>query len=625
MLDIVAENQKPYRKALDAMIVVNPSLQYLFGTSADGTVKNSLLTFEQAYGGLTYSKNMRPGFINKQQKVMDFAGGGFINDGEAVPLNTTYTSTHNHTHYGVPAQTVNGSFSFDFGLSNNASLGDRVKSDFPMTVYAYDSKGNKYRASITATKYADTSQFVSFFKYHLNISKTDFDGFPENERLYIGYLDCLDTYIYENDQIINCMLNLRGCELNIVSPTMQGSEISVELRDAEEIKDISKGIRIQYLSGYVGMMSTPRTFYIDEYPQIDDIRKRVSIKGSDCTTRMSDVTDDLAFYRFYGSNIKKYVIANELIGRIFDHAIKYHQRHNYEYKGTNTLNNEANDIPTKINVSDQNIRTQLADANRWWNEDDFVFKYVDAGFPRWIALEQHTASSIYDYERTVSCNLGKENKTIPGTMISEFSVQSEEKPNRYNIELVDITNYPPTAEAAEVKQIAYKSSAVKDVEYKIVLSDGNDNKYKSFFAKKTSGSSEEHPIEAFMEGAQVTYYAPWSGALYVYGEILTKVEDTDHFAYGRNPNGKEYVETDEVFTQLYDRNGEEHVLRSDAAQKIANAPNLKYTFRWRGDPRMQPFDVITANNILMTVESLTLEHTEGGGFSSEVVARGGRW
>lgn len=614
------ENTKAYREALSAMIVVNPARETLYNASGNF----NLLNFPDAYGGLTYEKNMRPGYINKQQKLMDFAGGGFVNDGEAVPIAANYTSTHNHTHYGVPAKTINDSFSFDFGLWKSG-IGSEYKNDFLMTVYAYDSKGEKYRARLMATKYPDTGSYALYYTYHINIAKSDFDNFPNNERLYIGYLDCSDSYIYENDQIISCILNLRGCELNIVDPTMQGSEFSAEIKNADEIKGISKGTVIQYLGGYTGWMSTPRSFYIDEYPEIDYLTNHVILKASDQTTRMSDEAEELAMYRFYGSNIKKYVIADTLEKSIRSGLqTQARMRNYYEYQGTVNLPHEPNTIPDKIIIPDTSIRQQLSDANRWWNENDFVFRYVDAGFPRWIALEQHTENSIYNYERKVSCNLGKENKVIPKSMITEFKIQSEEKPKYYDMTTYYLTNDPPEAEAPEVSRLASYTNAVMDTEYHISIPEDKSD-YNSFYAKKTSSSSEEHPLEYDRTNSSLTIYAPWDGPLYVYGEKLSKAVDYWNTVGGYNRDGMEAVDAREEYSFTYMRDSEEHTLRDEAFDKIVDTPNLKYTFRWRGDPRMQPMDVITANGIEMTVESLTLEHSEGGGFSSEVVARGGRW
>lgn len=91
--------------------------------------------------------------------------------------------------------------------------------------------------------------------------------------------------------------------------------------------------------------------------------------------------------------------------------------------------------------------------------------------------------------------------------------------------------------------------------------------------------------------------------------------------------------TDEIFwtghakVKHYSGGGNSTVLPNLAASNIMNRSNITGSFKWKGDPRMQPRDIVNFVRLDNTTEVITLENItlihEGGGMTAEITYRKG--
>lgn len=109
--------------------------------------------------------------------------------------------------------------------------------------------------------------------------------------------------------------------------------------------------------------------------------------------------------------------------------------------------------------------------------------------------------------------------------------------------------------------------------------------------------------------------------------------DESKYTKTRLRDGMDVVLTDDIFWtghakyRAYDDSSTWSVLPSDAVNCILNKSNVVGSFKWKGDPRLQPRDFINFVRLdntseVWTIENITLTH-EGGGTSCEMTMRKG--
>ncbi|MBR3321322.1 MAG: hypothetical protein IKG04_05315, partial [Exiguobacterium sp.] len=80
-----------------------------------------------------------------------------------------------------------------------------------------------------------------------------------------------------------------------------------------------------------------------------------------------------------------------------------------------------------------------------------------------------------------------------------------------------------------------------------------------------------------------------------------------------------------VTNETFDDN--KQLYPNEACKSLLDRSNIKGSFVWKGDPRMQPRDVVEFHRLDGTVEEITLEnitlHHEGGGTYAEITYRKG--
>lgn len=606
MRKIANENTYYMRQAMDVACFVFPDPA---NVSSFDEVENTW------FGGSTYKINYTVDKPYKKAVLMDFAGGGFYNDGEAIPISSK--KQYGCTTYGIPAKTIDGEIICDLIYDSTATG--------KFTRIAFDSKGIAYR-STNASSNTTTDQFLN-----CRWSKDMFPGFPDNERLYWGYWIIGYGYYFDNSCIKSCTLNLRAVNTQLDNPALEASEISLEVKDlinSTAYQNLPEDTRIYYSAGYAGDMSEPRCFYLNDVVQ-KSYEGYLSFSGYDATGFLDDeFYGDLQFFK-RNSGIKSYATyLSDLISKTLDYkGIKFAK------KTHNDLAARADAAGEYVYVSEGTVRDRIAEAvnvfrtpDGGYNNSGVYYDYVDAGYP-FFAAHMDQVDSIYSFSKA-NLNIGNVNYNIPSYMISSWNREFERPFGSLRMEA---SGFEDMVSSKLLEERKVKKGSRFWVELDELLCAFSENL-----------SSEAKYIDEFIRGSgtisNLSYYsfgpkkfkmtaAAANTSQKLYGWFFN-VYDATGSPYIKKGTGSDKITLPEFVGDIAclkdPGDTERKWVFKNCIDNIAQRSNKLYTFTWRGDPRMQPRDVITARGIEMTVESLTLEHLEGGGFSSTVVARGGR-
>ena len=367
------------------------------------------------------------------------------------------------------------------------------------------------------------------------------------------------------ENITACTVTLRS-DLSLDNPTWKESEIEYQVywpSDIEELlSTLSDNTPLTYSAGYEGDMSPQRKFYLSE--KIAQADKIVTIKGVDASHRLEkDMAAELR--TLYSATAASYV---------------------YDL-----------------------LRDVVAGA-------DFRPEFIDAGIPvvrwkrpavKWEIREVECGSVVDEYDRAVN----KLTITAPNTSIEEAEKKKLTKPK-----------LPKRAtkkqRAAYRKKLAEYNRKKKWLGYFEIASRkiSKGKTYKTTFREaythvKVSDSALAKITEVNI--MWVRYKALKSGTLTLYGHKITADEDPDQIKMTMARPGAaveiKYEFNDKTFL-------DQGALRETAFGRSSHTGS----FRWKGDPRMQPRDRFafvrkdgTKQNC--TIEGITLAHAGGGTYA----------
>lgn len=367
------------------------------------------------------------------------------------------------------------------------------------------------------------------------------------------------------ENITACTVTLRS-DLSLDNPTWKESEIEYQVywpSDIEELlSTLSDNTPLTYSAGYEGDMSPQRKFYLSE--KISQADKIVTIKGVDASHRLEkDMAAELR--TLYSATAASYV---------------------YDL-----------------------LRDVVAGA-------DFRPEFIDAGIPvvrwkrpavKWEIREVECGSVVDEYDRAVN----KLTITAPNTSIEEAEKKKLTKPK-----------LPKRAtkkqRAAYRKKLAEYNRKKKWLGYFEIASRkiSKGKTYKTTFREaythvKVSDSALAKITEVNI--MWVRYKALKSGTLTLYGHKITADEDPDQIKMTMARPGAaveiKYEFNDKTFL-------DQGALRETAFGRSSHTGS----FRWKGDPRMQPRDRFafvrkdgTKQNC--TIEGITLAHAGGGTYA----------
>lgn len=549
MATIGNENGKILRKSLDVIVGVD-----IAQTSIDE------VTPSNNYAGSSGTVNNEPGRVT----LMDLSNGGFLNDGEAIPLDTS----------------VKGILSkIGETLTLTITLGESTTK--PVVLYGYLG-GQLHKWEFSGSGSVRT----------ITISASD-------ARILITRVVCGDAWWFDNTNLISCNVQLRGVETKVDNPELQMSEIEFEGYEPNNITDkigyIGTGYPIYYTCGYYGDMSPIRKFYLGEPIEWED--NQIKIKGYDATYFIdSEYSGELVgrAYNVYGNGggfWRYYWLLRDML----------------ESSGVDVTGAQGSvGVPYTDgamffvpNISKRKILAQAVNLFHFYVSNPFgtgqiplYIDYVDAGRPL-LGFNRPAISYV---------------KTLNYISKPRITAEAAIKTIQINVYRVSIA---PNVE--EVETIDVDNRMIQSVQNPYVQFFANNGSIQTItpytFVITANGSTviTGQPIR-FSDDSGASF-TPLSETASTPGETI---ELEPFYCQDMFSNGS-------VFSSGFWR---------EVLQGLLNRSNILYTFEYRGDPSLQPRDYIQADIdgsgtlVQMTIESISTNHENGGTISTITARRG---
>ena len=480
-----------------------------------------------------------------------------------------------------------------------------------------------------------------------------------------------DPIVINNDNLISCTVSLRS-DLSIIEPTLPESEINIEAYFDDDISDVLASIPdetpVTYQAGYPGDMSPVRNFYLAE--QITWRDNVMSIHAVDAVHKLDEeIPFDMVISTLIAPPYRTIAYLLDRQGITF----------NYE-ELSRSISDQGDIIIKKGECRDIIASLMwLMSPNKITYDDvttDVIFRYVDAGIPnlywkagtpQWDIYEDDCGSVKRDTARKIA-------KIICDWQNLEFSTGT-------NLVVGKFDWYKNTG--------AYLSLDEQVDTFEVALADGvggysSDTGHWPIIPSNVQGTrTEANNVsiywnnvytgasklfgpdlpQAEMVGEQRSYYTqfiPWdctyaSGSgwgnynsqLKMWNRIVTAGDiSTDADSITFDLYGFKYVPIatkteltgtgtgdtinltlDKILGSALAPSTTGYSFPSGILQKRMDISNVTGSFTWKGDPRMQPRDVVTFHRLdgtteTITIENITLSH-EKGGLSAEITYRKG--
>lgn len=286
--------------------------------------------------------------------LMDLGGDGFLNDGKAVPMQTDTDSFR----YGYISESVtndSGTFDTPFGVTITADA-DWAQ----VTLEVMDQRGT-----------VQTMMFEPIW----NSGQTTvyIDKFEPNERAYIVGVYLGKAWIWNNDNIISVSADLRGVNTEI-GGELETSTISIEAIEPNNPTDyigtIPLGAPIWYVAGYDGDVSRQRNFYLSEVATWED--NVLKVQGQDATSLINDKEIQWGWWAFPAGNYIPW-----FINRVLELALD-----GVTYETVGTYPHLTNGSAQNIYFDGGNARSIISFYTGIFRNSDYTrVTYVDAGRP----------------------------------------------------------------------------------------------------------------------------------------------------------------------------------------------------------------------------------------------------
>lgn len=481
-----------------------------------------------------------------------------------------------------------------------------------------------------------------------------------NRRVEVVSLIPGTTIIINNQNLISATVSLRT-DLSTYNPTLPESELNIEVYNDADISSVVASIPsdtpITYSAGYAGDMSTVRKFYVsDQVTWKDNV---ISIHAVDAVHFMDKEMPSAVYCKYIYDmyDIMLYIINECGVGASADPTIISH------------------DLDGYVVVERQSMRDLMASLAWLLHYDNYSVSYIDAGIPTLKTSKQATSFIIKeedagDVERKTDRNVTVVNLNMPDYDGDAFLAYSEvgkfdwykNKGAFVNIDehtwdfCVAMTNQ----DMASGSTPGWWSSTGASAIIPSAVS-GHTNTYPTYIRDTglrclfDSNISQGDAIRSDST-AVYTQVIPWNAA-YEQGLYFNITSQNDMWSYlttiGVFENGLENysgvlwghkikdmpteriigsgdttinVDVNNVWGSLQDVNSIKQ-FPIGVFETLLTRSHENGSFRWKGDPRMQPGDVVTFKRLDGTDETITLEnitiHHDGGGTWSEITYRKG--
>ena len=581
---IADANQLELRPALDVIVSVDETPDKPTGTSAT----NIMTTYASQADVLKTASVVT---------LMDLCNGGFVNNGQAQPITTN--TLPEGSKYGYIASELCAA---DGTYTNAPTITISAADEWDcVTVMLCDSKGVNTTKTVIDPVWSGGSTTVSI------------DTFTPGERMHIVKASLGKAWQFDKTSLVNMTVNLRGVNQNIEEGTneLEGSEIELTAyvgADGDKWIDIfsrmQKYAAISFTCGYTEDMSDIRNFYLSEV-EYDSNEKTLTVRGCDATIAFIDK-------EFPG----KYVA-----GTYADVRQNYYNTIKQMITDCGITPEESGTVPTGTGSTASNLffkngsrREMIAQAcGLYADPDEFAITYRDGGIPELIAGTVTKEWQINEDE------------------VAEFKTEIEMNVKAFEANLFTYS----VSNVAE--ELASQSDCVNGESY--ILESSEPFYSITSVTSDNGGTGTASAITPYVLKLSCTH----AGNLTVNGyKIIEKTVAADNPRTVTDPNQRG------IAVDLGDRMKivSSDAVTLDALENLLDISNLKYTFKWRGNPHMKTQDIVRMKRfstgslypeeylypgtglvpkggaeITMRITAITFEFEEGGGMTSEVEAR----
>ena len=583
-MKIIEANKLPLRPAMDVIVSVEETPDKATDTSA-----TNIMT--------AYTGNANVIDAGAVVTLMDLCNGGFVNNGNARPIQTAALPSGNK--YGYIASDLCGA---DGTFTNVPTITISAADEWDyLTLLLYDSKGNYMQ------------KVVSYPMWSSGRTTIPVETFTPNERLHIAKVSLGKAWQFDNRSLVNMTVNLRGAVQHIEEGTneLEGSEIELTAyvgADGDKWIDIfsrmQKYAAISFAAGYMDDMCDLREFYLTEC-EYDSNDKTLTIKGCDATVAFLNKDFPGMYVESTQANVRQNYY-DTIKGMIIDCGI---------------VPTESGAVPEGTGAAsadlffDRESRRQIISraCGMYTDPDEFAITYRDGGAPELMAGIVDTTWEINEED------------------VADFTTEIEMNVRSYECDLFTFSV------SDTVEELTNKTDATAGASYIIDIPEP----YHSIASVTSSNGG----------AGTATFITPYvlrldctaSGDLVVNGYHINKktaTSDNPRTVIDNNQRGIT-VELEERMKIVSNTD-----VTVNALQNMLDASNLKYKFKWRGNPHMKTSDIIkmkrvsTGNrypeeylypsdemypkggaDVLMRITSISLEFEQGGGLVSEIEAR----
>ena len=588
MATILEENRKTLRQAM----VVECGFRETSDEPTSITASNDVQNLEAL-------ANLGRGVI--PPLLMDLAGDGFLNDGNAIPMETD-SDVYRYGYMSSEVAKADGTF------------------DNPLTLVITAATSWDVITLEVCGPYND-SRILQLSPVWIGGQTTvTIDTWTPGSRVYVTGIYLGLAWVWNNDKLISVSADLHGVGTEI-GGELEVSSIEIQAYEPTDYTDrlgrIPKGAPIWYSAGYPGDMSTRRDFYMSEDASWND--NVLTVKGQDASMLLDNVEVPVSITA-WGSD---YSVGTSIIPRVRSALSSI----NYDEIGsTPSIGLSQTDVLFEAKAA-RSIISEYTGIFR--DENGLRLTYVDAGIPTLWKGPNGSTWTIYADE------------------IADLDVTVEQVKNELKMVLADY--YSQWNSAIETIEATAGKTYFVDLDPPVPPA--------NVHISPTPTSSEEINPSVFKFKAAATTTYTISG-----NEEFENLQDANNpYVSNASGSGESYIFD---FSMMpFDMVGGGS-LTKDAIDALFNRSNILFEFTYRGNPHIQPRDVLNVEIArwedvyevvdglypaldlyprtdlypygiykkvrkmvktweTMTVDTITLEHGEDGGLSSKIKARKG--
>lgn len=480
-------------------------------------------------------------------QIMDLSGEGFPNTGFSVPLETESDSGYKYGYISAAASQSDGTFATTFEVTITAAN----EWDY-VSLELRDPDGN-----VTMEQYEPV---------WINRTCTlTIDSWTPNTRCYIVGVYLGKAWAWDNSNLIEVNLDLRSVNTEI-GGELEVSTIEIKAYEpndyTEVIGRVPDGAPIWYSAGYDGDMSTTRYFYKTDNVEWEN--NVLTIQGEDATSLM----ESKEVYAKYQSTTYA-DIPGDIVTRLEDMLA------DVTHTTVGTAPTGSNATSEILLFEDTSPRTCIADYTNLFRDDNYLrVTYVDAGIPT-----LHVGDSAIN------------TWTIYADEIGELKHEIEP-----NINEISATVYYTTTGSSATMTVDGTTNTVQTVDFESAYVPSTVS-----ISPSPASWTVLSPYQALMVPDETTTYTITAGTT-----LTTRVTAGDSpYTYNNGEKG---------FAYAFDENKQSFMtewgsLTKLALKNILNRSNIVYQFTYRGNPHIQPRDVlnvqlVTWGDITEVVEEL---------------------